>query len=247
MTIETDMFISLLKLTRDGPVSHELINNDVRMPLQVAKKLLRGLQKDGLIYVRHNVVEADQTQRVELAVRALKSGADIERVSNVLQWKEFEGIGAIAFERNGYVVSKNVRFKHEGHRWEIDLVACKKPTVVCVDCKHWHHRLHKSILEKIVEEQIARTRALAKSLPSPIIRIECTPSTGARFVPAILSLVIDKSKFFNGVPIVPILQVQDFLNQLPAYTNSLFHLGLDGSDRPLSPQKNLGDKTFFKV
>jgi len=247
MTIETDMLISLLKLTRDGPVSHEVINNDMRIPLKVAEKLLQKLQKDGLIHLRHNIAEADQAQRMELAVRALKYGADIERVSGFLQWKEFEGIGAVAFERNGYVVNKNVRFKHGGHRWEIDLVACKKPSAVCVDCKHWHHRLHKSVLEKIVEEQIERTRALAKSFPSPSIRIGCTPSAETRFIPAILSLVIDKSKFFNGVPIVPILQVQDFVNQLPAYTNSLFHLRLDGSDRPLPQQRNLADKTFFNV
>ena len=35
-------------------------------------------------------------------------------------------------------------------------------------------------------------------------------------IPVILSLVPASSKFCNGVPIVPILQLQNFLNELPA-------------------------------
>lgn len=247
MRIETELLISILKLTRDGSVSHEVINKDARVPIQVVEELLQRLQNDGLLYVQGNVVKADQMQHLKLAIHALRMGADLERVSGFLQWREFEGIAAIAFERNGYKVRRNVRFKHEGRRREIDIVACKKPLVVCVDCKHWHHRLHRSALERIVKEQIGRTRALAKSLPSPSLKIECVSWTRAKYIPVILSLVSDECKFFDGVPIVPVLQVQDFLNQLPAYADSLLCITSDDLKQSSFRQKEFADKTFRTV
>lgn len=222
MNIETDMLISILKFTRDGPVSHEVINRDIRIPEEVATELFQRLRRDGLICLHGKIVEAGDVQRLQLAVQALRSGADVERVSSLLQWKEFEGIAAVAFERNGYTVKKNLRFKHRGRRWEMDIVGVKRPLLVCVDCKHWHHGLHMSALERIVKEQIVRTSALAKSLPNPAFKIENVSWSRARFVPVILSLTVDKFKFYNGVPIVPVLQLQDFLNQLPIHTDSVF-------------------------
>jgi hypothetical protein len=45
----------------------------------------------------------------------------------------------------------------------------------------------------------------------------------ATLIPVILSLVPGPLKFYNKVPIVPILQLQNFLNELPAHTISLTH------------------------
>jgi hypothetical protein len=216
---ESELLISLLKLTKDGPVSRELIKKESRLQADFVDELLRKLQSDGFIYLDAGVVEASSVQRLELAVRALKSGVDVERVSDFLRWKEFEGIAAVAFESNGYVVVRNLHFKHGGHRWEIDIIGCKSFLVVCLDCKQWRHGLHRSA--KIAEQQAERTRALVMSLPNPAVKIECLSRGDAKFVPAVLSLTFDRLKFCKGVPIVPVLQLQDFLNQLPVYANSL--------------------------
>lgn len=239
MNVETDLLISILKLTRKGPVSHETINKDVRFPAGLVRELLRRLQHDGLVYVEGNVVEASDVQRLELAVRALRAGADIERVSDLLRWKEFEAMAAVAFEQNRYSVLKNLYFKHSGRKYEIDIVGCRKPLVVCVDCKHWHHGLHKSTLEKVVKEQVERVRALTMSLPNPRIKIECVSWSSPKFVPVILSLMMDESKFCGGVPVVPILGLQDFLNQLPAYADSLLSIKLGDVRKSSSSQKSL--------
>jgi Holliday junction resolvase-like predicted endonuclease len=228
MNIEAKMIISLLKLTREGPVSHELIKRDSNVPLDIVQKLLKKLQNDGLVYVRGKIVEASGLQRVKLAILALQSGADLERTSGFLQWKEFESIAAIAFERNGYRVEKNLHFKHAGRRFEIDIVGCRKPLAICVDCKHWHHGLNQSTLKRIVEEQVERTSALAQSLPNPAVKIECLSGGNVRLVPAVLSLVAGRFKFYNNVPVVPILQLQDFISQLPAYVDSLKHFQTSG-------------------
>ena len=221
MNIESDLLISILNLTRDGPVSQKLINNEANLPAGLVEELLRKLQDDGLVYLHESILEVTSVQRLRLAVRALKSGGDPERVSGFLQWKEFEGIAAIAFESNGYTVVRNLHFKHGGRRWEIDIVGWKSPMVVCLDCKHWHHGLQRSAAEKIVEQQTIRTRALVMSLPNPAVKIEFLSCGTAKFLPAVLSLTFGKFKFYKGVPVVPVLQLQDFLSQLPAYADSL--------------------------
>ncbi len=223
MSIERELIISILKLTKNEPISNKIFSKDAKIPSQIAENLLKKLQKDGLIYLRKNVVEADSLQRLKLTVRAIQLGADVERVSSFLQWKEFENIAAVAFERNSYSVKKNFRFKHAGRRWEIDIVGCKRPIAICVDCKHWHHGMYPSSLKKIVKKQVRRTFALAESLPELINKIECASWDRVKFVPAVLSLVKDRFKFYDNVPIVPVLQLQDFLSQLPAYADSLKH------------------------
>jgi Holliday junction resolvase-like predicted endonuclease/predicted transcriptional regulator len=218
MSVECNLVISLLKLTKKGPVLTENVNRDARIPSSVARKLLEKLQKEGLIYLKQDNVEVS---RLKLAVKAASLGADLEHISNLLCWQEFEEITAFALKNNGYTVSNNVRFKNVARRWEIDVVGCKKPLVVCIDCKHWQHAIAPSALKRIVDSQVERTRALADSLPNIALKLECTRWSEAKFVPSILSLMPSSFKFYYEVPIVPVLQLQDFINQLPAYIDSL--------------------------
>jgi len=223
MSIERELIISLLKLTREGSVSHELINKEAKIPLQIGEELLQRLQNDGLVYVREGLVEADSVQRLKLAVRAVELGADVERVSSALEWQEFENMAAVALERNGYDVQRNLRFKHAGRKWEVDVVGCKKPVVISIDCKHWRHGMSPSVLKKIAEEQRERTKALADSLPNPAVKIKFASWEMVMLIPAVLSLTVGRSKLCDGVPVVPVLQLQDFVSQVPVYVNSLEH------------------------
>jgi Holliday junction resolvase-like predicted endonuclease len=215
--IEKKMLISLLKLTKNGPVLTKNVNKDAGIASDIAQKMLEKLQNDGMLYLKDKFVEVDSDKRLRLAVEAISLGADVERVSEFLCWQEFEDIAAIALERNGYVSAKNVRFKHAGCRWEIDVVGCKSPLVLCVDCKRWQRSLTFSALRKIVKAQAERTRAFADTLPSPALKFECVKWNKARFAPVILSLIPSRFKAYDGVPVVPVLQLQDFLVQLLAY------------------------------
>ena len=221
MQILCEVIISILKLSKGEPISHVLVKNEARLPLSTTDRLLQRLQREKLVYVLDGLLQTSVLQRVGLAVRAIELGADYERVSGMLHWKEFENIAAVALEMHGYTVTSNVRFKEGGRRWEIDIVGCRKPLVVCADCKHWHHDMHPSSLKKIVEEQVERTRALAESLPNPAVKIECASWDSVRFIPTVLSLLVGRFKFYDNIPIVPVLQLQDFLDQLPAFADSL--------------------------
>ena len=68
-----------------------------------------------------------------------------------------------------------------------------------------------------------RARALADALPNVSIGIECAKWSQAKFVPTVLALMPTRFKFCDSVPIVPVLQLQDFLNQLPLELESLKH------------------------
>ena len=223
MVIERDMLISILRLTKDGAVLTKTVNKDARMVAVFATKMLKKMENEGLIYFENGKVAADSQCRVKIALKALGLGADLEHVSDLLRWQEFEAITVIALERNGYCVSKNVHFKHQNHRFEIDAVGYKKPLVLCIDCKHWHHGMSPSALANIVDAQVKRTSAFANSLPTIKNRNECIKWGRAKFIPAILSLVYGNLKFCDGTPIIPVLQLQDFINQLPAYSESFRH------------------------
>ena len=221
MSVERNLVISILKLTQRSAVLIENVNRDARVPSATSRKLLQKLQNEGLIYLKQDSIEVENNGRLKLAVKAASLGADIEHISNLLCWQEFEEITAFALKNNGYEVSNNVRFKNAARRWEIDVVGCKKPLVICIDCKHWQHGIAPSVLKRLVDSQVDRTRAFADSLPNPSLKLECSKWSEAKFIPSILSLIPSSFKFYDKVPIVPILQLQDFLNQLPAYAESM--------------------------
>jgi len=221
MSVERNLVISILKLTQRSAVLIENVNRDARVPSVTSRKLLQKLQNEGLIYLKQDSIEVENNGRLKLAVKAASLGADVEHISNLLCWQEFEEITAFALKNNGYEVSNNVRFKNAARKWEIDVVGCKKPLVICIDCKHWQHGIAPSVLKRLVDSQVERTRAFADSLPNPSLKLECSKWSEAKFIPSILSLIPSSFKFYDKVPIVPILQLQDFLNQLPAYAGSL--------------------------
>jgi Holliday junction resolvase-like predicted endonuclease len=211
----------LLKLTKETSVLIKNVKDDCRLPLEVTVKLLHKLQTEGLINLENDLIEVTKDNRMKLAVKAAELGGDAENITNLLSWQEFEDIAVLALKNNGFSVLKNVHFKHADRKWEIDAVGCKKPLVICIDCKHWQRRMAPSVMGRVVEAQAERTEALADSLPNAKLQLECTKWKKAQFVPAILSLVQGSYKFYDNVPIVPVLQLQDFINQLPAYMYSL--------------------------
>jgi Holliday junction resolvase-like predicted endonuclease len=223
LSIERSLLISLLKFTQNGAVEQESVNKDARLPSSVTSVLLTKLQNESLVYLEDGLLNVDAQSRLKLAVRAVQIGADVERVGDVLGWQEFEAMAAVTLESNGYTTKKNVRFKYGGRRWEIDVVGCRKPLVLCIDCKRWRRGMHPSTLRRVVDSQAERVAAFANSLPIVTLDLPCTKWDQAKLVPVILSLVPFSGKFCNDVPIVPVLQLQDFINQMPLYVASLRH------------------------
>ncbi|MFB0500847.1 MAG: hypothetical protein ACETVP_00075, partial [Candidatus Bathyarchaeia archaeon] len=166
MAVERDILISILKLTKSGPIAKELVVRDANVPAQVTDKLLKKFRGAELIKWKDKTIEASSNQRAKIAIHAIKSGADFERVCRVLEWIEFENLAATAFEANNFAVKRRFRFKWAKRRWEIDVLGCREPLIACVDCKHWSHGWRGAAIRKAAEAQALRTKVLAEALPS---------------------------------------------------------------------------------
>jgi len=223
MAVERNILVSILKLTKSGPVAKELVARDANVPTQVIDETLKKFCDAGLVEWKDKSIEVSSNQRAKIAIHAIKSGADFERICRVLEWMEFENLAATAFEANNFTVKRRFRFKGNQRKWEIDVLGCKEPLIACVDCKHWSHGWREAAIRKAVDAQALRTKVLAEVLPSLHEEIGLIQWRQAILIPAVLSLVPGPLKFYNKVPIVPILQLQNFLNELPAHITALTH------------------------
>ena len=223
MTAKTDLLISILKHTNSGHATKEIIGRDANIPVQVTNNVLRGLREIGLIECENELIEVSSNQRVKLAIHAINQGTDIERVCNVLEWKEFENFTATAFEKNNFAVKRNFRFKAAQRRWEIDVFAYSEPIIVCVDCKRWRRGWGNSAITKVAAAQAQRTEVLAGALHFLQPKIGLDGWKQATLFPAILSLFPGPVKFYNKVPVVPILQLQNFVDEFQGHINELNH------------------------
>jgi hypothetical protein len=139
-----------------------------------------------------------------LALEAIRSGVDSERVCRALGFREFEDVGSEALRLNGYKTSTRFNFKHSGRRYEIDLVAAKDCRILCIDFKHWAHGLSKSQLSSAVKKQVERTEALKAEKQSYGREIGIRRDQKMAFVPAIVTLTDCETRLVEKVPIIPI-------------------------------------------
>ena len=223
MLAERGVLVSLLKLTKEGITELEEISQEAHVPVQIVREVLRK-HVDLVTYAPSSrSVSIGSEQRLKLVMKIVEQGADIERVCDSLTWLEFEDISIIVFKANNYETKKHFRFTWVNRRWEIDVLALKEPLIVCADCKHWHHGWSGSGSKKAAEMQAERTENLSKASKSINDKIGIGNWKRAHFVPMILSLAPGNQKFHKGVPIVPVLQLRDFLTSMPAYLNQMMH------------------------
>jgi len=135
--LEKKYMLSILRMTKNGSTTLNEINNDSKIAKEIALKIIHKLQDAHLIELKDDSIEIDSQNRLNLAVKAIEFGADIQDTSSTLLWQEFEAVVATALRRNDYIVLKNMRFKHLGKRWEIDVLGCKRPIALSIDCKQW--------------------------------------------------------------------------------------------------------------
>jgi Holliday junction resolvase-like predicted endonuclease len=221
---ERQLLVSILKLTKTGPIAEQFVSRDAGMSQQVAHALMTRFRRQGLVSLKDNVVGASSNQRLSIALQAIKRGADLERVGRYLAWIEFENIAAKAFEVHNFRVRNRFRFTWAGRRWEIDILARREPLVACVDCKRWRRGWGRSAIAKAAKAQVARTHALASALPMLHEDAEVVGWEEVILVPVVLSLVSGSLKFYNDTPVVPILQLRNFLQELPGHLDRLAHL-----------------------
>ena len=168
----------------------------------------RLFEKEKFIKIKNSYAIFSIDDIIEVANIALQMTSDIKIVAKLLDWRVFERFISSIFENNGYVVYVNKIIKKP--RREIDIIAVKRERIFVVDCKHWSKEIKKSNLEVIIEKQKLRTKLLLER-----------EWKGHKAIPLIVTLHKNLEINFEGVPIVSVdnlnnflLNIYDFLDQI---------------------------------
>ena len=171
-----------------------------------AKELLYTLVKNGIGILNDDVVDFDvPNDRLQTALFAINLGADVEDVSEYLNWKDFESLTGIILEEKNFEVTKNLILTKP--RMEIDVIGKKMDIALLIDCKHWKN-MSKSALDEIVRKQVERVKHF--------VSIENISA-----LPVIVTLHQETVQFVGNVPIVPIMKLSSFLDEFVGNLDSL--------------------------
>ena len=171
-----------------------------------AKELLYTLVQNGIGILNDDVVDFDiPHDRLQTALFAINLGADLEDVSEYLNWKDFESLTGIILEEKDFEVTKNLILTKP--RMEIDVIGKKMDIALLIDCKHWKN-MSKSALDEIVKKQIERVKHFVS-----------TENMSA--LPVIVTLHQETIQFVGNVPIVPIMKLSSFLDEFVGNLDSL--------------------------
>ena len=171
-----------------------------------AKELLYMLVQNGIGRWNDDLVDFDiPNDRLQTALFAINLGADVEAVSEYLNWQDFESLTGIILEARDFEVTKNLILTKP--RMEIDVIGKKMDIALLIDCKHWKN-MSKSALDEIVQKQIERVKRF--------VSIENMSA-----FPVIVTLHQEKIQFVGNVPIVPIMKLPSFLDEFVGNSEQL--------------------------
>ncbi len=227
----TDLLLSILSATREYPeTSVEKLAILCKHPPNLMATQLKSLEDAHLLQYDRIHGNVNVSHRLNIAIEAVNLGADMERVSRLLTWQEFEEISKESLESTGFKTRRHTVFKWLTRRYEIDLLGMKEPIIIVADCKRWR-RNQASRLNAAANEQLLRTEAFQRFLPEHLHQFGLQTWRSIQLIPAIIEIATREATLFDGVPIVPVLKLRSFLDQIDPFVPGLMILKVDSSRR----------------
>ena len=132
----------------------------------------------------------------------IKCMEDLTRVSNEVIWQNFERLTAFVFEKNNFLAVTNTVKTLKKRRRQYDVIAKTNNKTFLVECKKWAgNRSRLSALKRAIELHKERTEFYRYL-------------TREDAIPIVVTLVEEEIVSYEGVPIVPILRLNSFINEL---------------------------------
>lgn len=155
--------------------------------------------------------------RIDEVVEALNRGGSPVKVCGSLNWSEFEWLIFEAFRLNGYEVVKGFTFTSPEGRFQIDVLALKLNTLMAVDCKQWVFPYWSSRIHAACKAHLRRAEALAGQVSHVKAKL---PLAGVKkrslyLVPVLLTLGDSGLREVEGVPVVSLVKLKEFLYRFP--------------------------------
>ncbi len=166
----------------------------------------------------------------ELILHLIELGVDIDSIFEFLDWKGFELIITAIFDKMGYTVQMNFRFKDEFTKYEIDVLAFKFPYLFIIDCKHYKTP-NSSIMKNAAIKQKERTEVLLEMFPilydNLVSKLQLPIKRQILLYPMIISWRNHEIQYHQTIPIVAYSQLSGFLQEIDEFRFNLFHLSLE--------------------
>jgi len=165
---------------------------------ELAAQILDNFMQNGIGTYENSLIYFEKNDKLKTSLLAISVGAAIDEVSRLLEWQDFESLVAEILEKRDFDTTRGLILTNP--RMQIDVVGIKSETALLIDCKHWQ-KMNQSSLQSAVKKQIERTRQfLSKE------KVQAA-------IPAIVTLYEYNIKFINGVPIIPIYQLDAFCDE----------------------------------
>jgi len=165
---------------------------------ETARQILDNFMQNGIGTFQDNQIHFQDNDKLKTSLLALRMGAPIDEISQILDWKDFEALVSEILELREFDVTRNLTLTKP--RMQIDVIGIKAGVAILIDCKHWK-RLSYSALETAVNKQIERAKHY-------VIKEKVRAA-----LPAIVTLYQEEVKFINKVPIIPIFQLDSFCDE----------------------------------
>ena len=195
---------------------------------------LENLYEKRRLTLSNWAIEQSPLQRILLAEDLIICGCDPQKVARILGWQEFENFVRLAFEESGFRALKHLIIKLGLRtRCEIDVLAWNQSLTLAIDCKHWvKGGMSQPRLRKAAEAQAKRVTALARR-PEILCRSGLEDVEKRSIMPILFVLRESETRELNGVPIVPISKLADFLSELSPFETAfrLIPVRSDGQTR----------------
>lgn len=157
-----------------------------------------------------------RSARFSLALEAVAVGAS-ERAVRALTWQEFEKFSEECLTRAGFEAQRGLVFNHDKRRWQVDLIGLKDKILLAIDCKHWDSPNYSSRFSRAVEHQkrclrplIRHMRALGRLTLDEVLAL-----------PMIITLFEPRESLLDGVVLVSVGQMADFLGHMTPFDKEL--------------------------
>ncbi len=170
------------------------------------------------------------TKEISLVIYHLvKLGNNINHLFAYLNWKNFEDLIAIIFDKAGHTVIENFRFKDEYTRFEIDVLSFRFPYIFAIDCKYYKNRAS-SPMKNAAIAQMNRVESLIESFPvisESLIKQLHLPIKRLIFVvPLIISWGNHNIQIVERIPIVSFNRLSGFLQDIDEFREDIFSFKL---------------------
>ena len=174
-------------------------------------------------------IQVTAKARLEMALRVARNGR-LAQTAKVLTWQEFEMFTEECLTLSGFNCTRAVIAKHEGRKWQVDLVARRGQMMLLFDCKHWNGPSYPSKFNLAIEHQKIATLAVIRKFRTGLNQSK----ERAWALPIIVTLLDPRTHVSRNVVLVSIEQLPDFLNHITPYSEGMPFIPADRSAETLS-------------